>query len=73
MRSLAYWMIFQMLIGIWLIISPLVMEPKGLMISSNNMVVGAIVFILGLGVALYEHYYREENVCAPPEMHKKAI
>jgi hypothetical protein len=60
MKSLIYWMIFQMLIGIWLFISPFVMgfrEVTG--VTVNNMVFAAIVVILGLVVSLYEFYHRE--------------
>jgi hypothetical protein len=63
MKTLIYWMILQMLFGIWLFVSPFVMEFREMgRLSANNMLVGAIVFVLGLGVALYEHYYAED-VC----------
>ena len=64
MKSLIYWMVLQMLIGIWLFISPFVMEFREMTkVSSNNMLMGAVVFVLGLGVALYEYYHRGETVC----------
>jgi hypothetical protein len=60
MRSLIYWMVLQMLIGIWLFISPFVMGFRELTgVAVNNMVFGAIVVILGLGVSLYEFYHTE--------------
>jgi hypothetical protein len=60
MRSLIYWMVLQMLIGIWLFISPFVMGFRELTgVAVNNMVFGAIVVILGLGVSLYEFYHAE--------------
>jgi hypothetical protein len=52
MVSLRYWMIFQAIVGVWLVISPFVLGSKEMMpISINNIIVGAIVAILGLGVA----------------------
>ena len=72
MKSIIYWMAFQMVIGIWLFISPFVLEFREMTkVSSNNMLVGAIVFILGLGVALYEYYHRGENVCGVEQMSRK--
>ena len=72
MKSLIYWMGLQMLIGIWLFISPFVMEFREMTkVSSNNMLVGAMVFILGLGVTLYEYYHRGENVCGLEHMPRK--
>ena len=72
MKSLIYWMVLQMLVGIWLFISPFVMEFREMTrVSDNNMVVGAVVFILGLSVALYEHYYRGEEVCGTEQMARK--
>ena len=71
MKSLIYSMVLQMLIGIWLFISPFVMEFREMTkVTTNNMLVGAIVFILGLGVALYEHYCRGEDVCFGQEARK---
>lgn len=49
MGSLRYWMIFQTLLGIWLVISPFVMGYREITgMSMNNIVVGAIVAIIGL-------------------------
>jgi hypothetical protein len=73
MKSLIYWMVPQMLVGIWLIISPFVLEFREMTkLSANNMLFGGIVFILGLGVALYEYSYKEENVCLGQEARKGA-
>jgi hypothetical protein len=50
MRTLFYLMVFQILVGIWLMISPFVLgyrEITGL--TTNNMIFGAIVLILGIG------------------------
>ena len=52
MGSLRYWMIFQTLLGIWLIISPFVLGYREITsMSINNIIVGAVVVILGLVVA----------------------
>ncbi len=60
MKSLFYsWMIFQMLVGIWLFISPFVFAVGGTHIATNNMMFGAIVFILGVGSTFYELYHKE--------------
>jgi len=55
MRYLFYFMVFQILVGIWLMVSPFVLgyrEITGL--TTNNMIFGAIVLILGIGVAYYQ-------------------
>ncbi len=60
MKNMQYWMILQVLIGIWLFISPFVMGYKEMMdVAINSMVFGAIVVILGLGVSLHEYHHRE--------------
>lgn len=53
MESLRYWMIFQILVGIWLIVSPFALgfrEITGMTV--NDVILGAIVAILGLAVAI---------------------
>jgi hypothetical protein len=48
MKSLFYsWMIFQMLVGIWLFISPFLFHSGETHGGINNMIFGAIVVILG--------------------------
>ena len=60
MKALIYLMVLQVLMGIWLFISPFVMGFRELTgVAVNNMVFGAIVIILGVGVSLYEFYHRE--------------
>jgi SPW repeat len=52
MGSLRYWMILQIVLGIWLVVSPFVLgfgEITGM--TMNDMVLGAIMVILGLAVA----------------------
>jgi small neutral amino acid transporter SnatA (MarC family) len=55
MRSLYYWMVFQVLVGIWLAISPYIVNLLGheeiKTLTVNNLIFGAIVAILGIGVA----------------------
>jgi hypothetical protein len=61
MKGLFYsWMIFQILVGIWLFISPSVLGGgRGAFISTSNMIFGAIVVILAVGCIFYEMYHRE--------------
>lgn len=67
-------MVFQMLIGLWLFISPFVMEFREMTrVSSNNMLLGAIVFVLGLGIALHEHEHPGESVCGEGQMARKIV
>jgi hypothetical protein len=52
MKNLFYLMVFQVLVGIWLIISPFVLGYRefGTM-TINDLVFGAIVVIIGIGTA----------------------
>jgi archaellum biogenesis protein FlaJ (TadC family) len=60
MKSLFYsWMIFQMLVGIWMFISPFIFGYGETYLATNNMIFGAIVVILGVGTVFYEFYHRE--------------
>lgn len=60
MKSLFYsWMVFQMLVGIWMFISPFVFDVGGTHIATNNMLFGAIVVVLGVGSIFYELYHKE--------------
>jgi hypothetical protein len=60
MKSLFYsWMVFQMLVGIWLFISPFVFGYGETHFATNNMIFGAIVVILGVGSFFYEFYRKE--------------
>ena len=72
MRSLIYWMILQILVGIWLFISPFLMGFQELTrVAINNMVFGAIVVILGIGVSLYRPYHQEESLPGMEHAEKK--
>ena len=60
MKSLFYsWMIFQLLVGVWLFISPYVLRLDDHM-ATNNMIFGPIVVILGVGSIFYELYHKEK-------------
>jgi len=60
MKSLFYsWMVFQLLIGIWMFISPFVFGLGDTPLATNNMIFGAIVVILGVGTVLYELHLKE--------------
>lgn len=53
MKRIIYGMVFQILIGIWLLVSPAALQFKDLPgVAFNNMLLGAIVVILGLGVLM---------------------
>ena len=53
MGSLRYWMMFQVVLGIWLIISPFALGFREVTsMTINDLILGAIVTILGLTVAL---------------------
>lgn len=52
MGSLRYWMILQIVLGIWLVVSPFVLGFGEITsMTLNDMVLGAIVVIFGLVVA----------------------
>lgn len=52
MRNLFYIMIFQILVGLWLMISPFLLGAKEVTsITASNLIFGAIVLILGIWVA----------------------
>lgn len=61
MKIMNYWMVFQMLLGVWLFVSPFVFGFTELTPETfNSMIVGSIITISGLGAFLFEHYHREE-------------
>ncbi len=58
-RNLIGWMVLQILIGIWLFISPYVLGFSDVSAATTNtMIFGAVVALLGLGMALWN-----EKVC----------
>ena len=67
-KKLTGWMIFQILIGVWLFVSPYVLGFKGMTYASaNTMVFGAVVVLIGLGMSVFH-----ENVCRMEHPVKKA-
>ncbi len=50
---------FQILVGIWMFISPFVFETGQSNMATNNMIFGAIVVILGVGSIFFEFYHKE--------------
>jgi hypothetical protein len=60
MKSLFYsWVIFQIWVGIWLFFSPFIFGVTEFHVATNNMLFGALVVILGIGMIFYEYYHRE--------------
>ncbi len=53
------WLVFQILVGIWMFISPFSFGVNETRIATSNMVFGAIVVLLGVGSIFYEFYHRE--------------
>lgn len=66
MAKLTYWMIFQILVGIWLFISPYVLGQEMTYMTTNNMIFGAVVILVGLGMAFFSG-----KVCAGIEHPEK--
>jgi protein-S-isoprenylcysteine O-methyltransferase Ste14 len=64
MAKLAYWKIFQILVGAWLFVSPFVFGHSAEMttMTMNSMIFGAVVALLGLGMAFFH-----KEVCAGVE------
>jgi len=53
MKNLFYVMVFQVLVGIWLMISPFVLGFKEISnMTINDLVFGAVVVIIGIAGAL---------------------
>jgi len=49
-----FWMLIQIIVGIWLFISPYVLGYGEMTtLTANSMVIGAIVALVGLGVAFF--------------------
>jgi len=72
MKSLYYsWMVFQILVGVWLFISPYVLGFGETHMATNNLIFGPIIVILGFGSIFYELYHKErlERETAPRAEH----
>jgi ABC-type uncharacterized transport system permease subunit len=60
MANLIYWMVFQIVVGIWLFASPYVLHGGEYMtMNTNNMIFGTLMVLSGLGIAFFS-----ERVCA---------
>ena len=71
MKIMNYWGAFQVLLGIWLFVSPFVIGFEELTPwALNSMIVGAVVAITGVGAFLFEFYHRE-GICKLEEAGRK--
>jgi hypothetical protein len=52
-------MVFQLLVGIWMFISPFVFGFGDTPFATSNMIFGAVVVILGAGTVFFELYHKE--------------
>ena len=53
-RNLTGWMIFQILVGIWLFVSPYVLGFREMTnATTNTMIFGAVVVLIGLGMSVF--------------------
>lgn len=72
MRIMNYWATFQVLLGIWLFVSPFAIGFTELTpVALNSMIIGAVVAVSGLGAFLFEFYHRG-TICKLDEMEKRA-
>jgi hypothetical protein len=72
MKIMNYWAIFQVLLGIWLFVSPFAFGFTELTHAAlNSMVVGAIVAVTGLVAFLFEVYHRQD-ICKLEQMERKS-
>ncbi len=61
MKSLIYWATCQLIVGVWLLFSPLLLGFTGMKVATfNDMMVGSLVVILGLAVSLFALYDQED-------------
>ncbi len=54
MRSMLYFLILQMMVGMWLFFQPLTFGLAITGVGFSDMLLGAIVTIIGLGALLHE-------------------
>jgi hypothetical protein len=68
MAKIVYWMVFQVLVGLWLFVSPFVLgyaqDAVGRTMTANSMIFGSTVALLGLGISLFN-----EKFCSEIEPH----
>jgi hypothetical protein len=62
MKKVMYWMVLQIMIGFWLIISPYVLGRGGSMSSLDisNVILGATIAFIGIVLA-----FLSDEVCTP--------
>ncbi len=67
-KNLVGWMIFQILVGIWLLISPYVLGFRdSTRATADSMVFGAVVILIALGMSLFRR-----QVCGVEQPARKA-
>ena len=52
------WLAFQFAVGVWLFVSPFVLQYTGTM-RFNDMLFGALLVVLGVGTSVFEFFHRE--------------
>ena len=72
MKIMNYWAVFQILLGIWLFISPFAFGFTELTNAAlNSMIVGVVVAITGLAAFLFEAFHRQD-ICRLEQMERKS-
>ncbi len=68
-RPLIGWMVFQILVGIWLFISPFVLgfSTVSSAATTNTMIFGAVVGLMGIGLSVYN-----KEACSMEDLPHKA-
>ncbi len=67
-RILKGWMVFQILVGIWLLISPFVLGFSGTRSADvNSIIFGIVVILIGVGMSLFS-----DRVCEQERPFKSA-
>ena len=67
-KNLVGWMIFQILVGIWLLISPYILGFRdSTRATVDSMVFGAVVILIALGMSLFR-----KQVCGAEQTARKA-
>lgn len=66
-------MVFQILVGIWIFISPFVFGFGETNFATNNMIFGAVVVVLGVGSFFYEMNHMRRETLGPMEHAKERV
>ena len=70
MKSSIHGMLFQILIGIWLLFSTVVLGLRELkVIMVNDMVLGGIVIVIGIAMIVYDFCQGEDSERMSEELH----